>query len=122
MTTMLTSIAGNLPTTADIKFIDFWMLFCLTIPVLEIVLHTVEDHFIRKEKADTEQMSGSRRVSDTLLSVNMRTIKILPADSIEEEKESNQQDGLSEAGITKLVLKFIETIGNVVILVYIIAF
>ena len=30
------------------QFIDFWMLFCLTIPVLEIVLHTVEDHFIRK--------------------------------------------------------------------------
>jgi len=126
MTTMLTSIVGNLPTTADIKFIDFWMLFCLTIPVLEIVLHTVEDHFIRKEKADAEELSGSRRVSDTFLSVNMRTIKILPADSLEVDKESigeMEKDGAAtENNLTQLVLKFIETISNVVILLYIIAF
>ena len=94
-----------------------------------------------------------KKIQRICYSVNMRTIKILPADSIEEEKESTQQvqqvlswkwqlflmyhacprkqsflysyyksnifgkdivflqDGLSEAGLTKLVLKFIETIG-----------
>ena len=48
VTTMLTSIANDLPRTAGIKYIDFWMLFCLLIPVMEIILHTIEDHLIRK--------------------------------------------------------------------------
>ena len=48
VTTMLTSIANDLPRTAGIKYIDIWMLFCLLIPVMEIILHTIEDHFIRK--------------------------------------------------------------------------
>ena len=48
VTTMLTSIANDLPRTAGIKYIDIWMLFCLLIPVMEIILHTIEDYFIRK--------------------------------------------------------------------------
>ena len=52
VTTMLTSIANDLPRTAGIKYIDIWMLFCLLIPVMEIILHTIEDHFIRKYKKD----------------------------------------------------------------------
>ena len=35
------------PATAP-QFIDYWMLFSLTIPVMEILLHTLEDHFIRR--------------------------------------------------------------------------
>ena len=31
-----------------IKYIDIWLLFCLLIPVMEILLHTVEDHFNRR--------------------------------------------------------------------------
>ena len=52
VTTMLTSIANDLPRTAGIKYIDIWMLFCLLIPVMEIILHTIEDHFIRKYYRD----------------------------------------------------------------------
>lgn len=48
VTTMLTSLANDLPRSAGIKYVDIWLLFCLLIPVLEILLHTVEDHFIRR--------------------------------------------------------------------------
>ena len=41
LTTMLTNIANDLPRTAAIKFIDIWMLFSMTIPVMEIFLHTM---------------------------------------------------------------------------------
>ena len=47
VTTMLTSLANVLP-RSKIKYIDIWLLFCLLIPVLEILLHTVEDHFNRR--------------------------------------------------------------------------
>ena len=48
VTTMLTSLANDLPRSAGIKYIDIWLLFCLLIPVMEILLHTVEDHFNRR--------------------------------------------------------------------------
>ena len=48
LTTMLTSIADDLPRTGVIKYIDYWMLFSMTIPIMEILLHTIEDHFIRR--------------------------------------------------------------------------
>ena len=48
MTITTLIIVINIINSYPHQFIDFWMLFCLTIPVLEIVLHTVEDHFIRK--------------------------------------------------------------------------
>ena len=47
VTTMLTSLANVLP-RSKIKYIDIWLLFCLLIPVMEILLHTVEDHFNRR--------------------------------------------------------------------------
>ena len=47
VTTMLTSLANTLP-RSKIKYIDIWLLFCLLIPVMEILLHTVEDHFNRR--------------------------------------------------------------------------
>ena len=46
LTTMLTEITDDLPKTASVKFIDVWVIFSLIIPVLEIVLHKIEDsHF-----------------------------------------------------------------------------
>jgi hypothetical protein len=69
MTTMLTSISANLPTTADIKFIDIWMLFSLTIPVMEILLHTVEDHVVRRGRGEfgPPPRPAGRRPSVSLL-------------------------------------------------------
>ena len=48
VTTMLTSLSNELPRAAGFKYIDIWLLFCLLIPVMEILLHTVEDHFNRR--------------------------------------------------------------------------
>ena len=45
---MLTSLSNELPRAAGFKYIDIWLLFCLLIPVMEILLHTVEDHFNRR--------------------------------------------------------------------------
>ena len=36
----LISISDSLPTTANIKMVEVWMIFCLFMPFLEVVLQT----------------------------------------------------------------------------------
>ena len=40
MTTIFTSKIEELPPTSDMKMIDFWLIFCLVVPFLEISLRT----------------------------------------------------------------------------------
>ena len=43
LTTLFVSVSNSLPTTAYVKMIDVWLLFCLFIPFLEVILHTYMD-------------------------------------------------------------------------------
>jgi len=128
LTTMLTSISDDLPKTADVKYIDFWMLFSLCVPVFEILLHTVEDHLIRKandeEDEDSRPATGmARSNSDTWLAVNAKMIKVLPVEdhllSLEQVKETRHKSRKSH---TKWLLLYIEFIGHVLILVFMVLF
>ncbi len=38
LTTLFTSILNSLPKTANIKMMDIWLIFCLTIPFFEVIL------------------------------------------------------------------------------------
>ena len=40
MTTIFTSKIEELPPTSDMKMIDFWLIFCLVVPFLEVILRT----------------------------------------------------------------------------------
>ena len=49
LVTMFISVSNNLPTTAYVKMIDIWLIFNLTIPFIEVLLHTYMD-FLRDDK------------------------------------------------------------------------
>ncbi len=46
LTTLFVSIFNSLPHTANIKMMDVWLIFCLTIPFLEVMLQVVILFFI----------------------------------------------------------------------------
>ena len=111
------------------KYIDIWMLFSIIIPVLEILLHTVEDHYIRLEAAEggMAERQPARKQQQQLLTLNTKTIKILPLGP--EQEDEDEEEGRK---LTQWVLKRIEVsvgyadccqslslkfIGNVVILI-----
>ena len=41
MTTIFTSKIEELPPTSDLKMLDYWLIFSLVIPFLEVILRTV---------------------------------------------------------------------------------
>ena len=45
LVTMFISVSNNLPTTAYVKMIDIWLIFNLTIPFVEVLLHTYMDYY-----------------------------------------------------------------------------
>ena len=143
VTTMLTSLANVLP-RSKIKYIDIWLLFCLLIPVLEILLHTVEDHFNRRfeesKKRSNIRDSICREVKEKLIisnrkklrlerlmTIGKKKIKVLP---VEKNKHLDAEDADEEVDtveveatkLTQWVLTYIEFIGNFAILVFIITF
>ena len=40
MTTIFTSKIEELPPTSDLKMLDYWLIFCLIVPFLEVILRT----------------------------------------------------------------------------------
>ena len=40
LTTMFISISNDLPTTAYLKMMDYWLIFNLLLPFIEVLLHT----------------------------------------------------------------------------------
>jgi len=128
LTTMLTSISDDLPKTATVKYIDIWMLFSLFVPVMEILLHTIEDHLIRsvreQELEESRPPSRERSHSDTWLSVNTKVVKVLPVEDKKVWSEITEEgrDGQKRQDFKRWTLVYIEFIGNVVILVVMIVF
>ena len=44
-------LSQTLPVTSYFKMIDIWMLFTMTVPFLEVVLHTVKEVFKKSKPA-----------------------------------------------------------------------
>ena len=61
LTTIFIGVMEELPTTAYIKMIDVWLVFCQLIPFTEVILLTVKE-YKRKEAATGEEESGTNRL------------------------------------------------------------
>ena len=54
-------IASSLPTTAYVKMIDVFMIFTMTVPLLEIVGHTYAEH-LRLEISELDDLSDPPKI------------------------------------------------------------
>ena len=74
-------LSETLPVTSYFKMIDIWMLFSMTVPFLEVVLHTVKEVFKKSKPAHA------------CLSKQVDMVKVKPADEdqevVEEVKTGN---------------------------------
>ena len=43
LTTMFVGVSQSLPKTSSIKMVDYWLVFNLLIPFVEVLIHTYED-------------------------------------------------------------------------------
>ena len=54
MTTIFLSKMESLPSTADIKMVDIWLIFCQLVPLTEVLLLTVKEYFREDEREQIE--------------------------------------------------------------------
>ncbi len=59
LTTLFISISNSLPRTAYVKLIDIWLIFCLFIPFIEVLLHTITD-VLREDVREMKERSRNR--------------------------------------------------------------
>ena len=72
-------LAQSLPVTSYIKMIDIWMLFTMTVPFLEVVLHTTNEVFKRPPGSDKQ----------------VDVVRVKPAEQNEEEEEPKASSRVS---------------------------
>ena len=85
-------LSQSLPVTSYIKMIDIWMLFTMTIPFLEVVLHTIHEVF-----------------------KNKRTSQIVPATSVDmlEVNSGEEKEEVAKTNIVKLIMS--KVMGNLLL-------
>ena len=83
-------LSQSLPVTSYIKMIDIWLLFTMTIPFLEVVLHTTHEVF-----------------------KNKRTSNIVPEPSVLNVKSGKEEKKEEEAKIMKI--KLFKVMGNLML-------
>ena len=59
LATLFITINAELPTSSTIKWIDIWMLFALSFPFMEVILHTAMEWRVQKKSGFEE--NGIRR-------------------------------------------------------------
>ena len=70
-------LTQRLPVTSYIKMIDIWMLFTMTVPFLEVVMHTTNEVFVRR----ASHVGPDKRI-----------IGVKPAVELEEEELSKTRN------------------------------
>ena len=91
-------LSQSLPVTSYIKMIDIWMLFTMTIPFLEVVLHTTHEMF--------KNTKASQIVPET-------SMYVLEVDS-GEEKEEVARTNLMKLIMSKMMGNLMLPIGSLV--------
>ena len=62
LATLFITINAELPTSSTIKWIDIWMLFALSFPFMEVILHTAMEWMVQKKSGlDNVNENGIRR-------------------------------------------------------------
>ena len=65
LTTMFISVSNQLPKTSYIKMIDIWLIFNLTVPFVEVLLHTYKDSLREEEDRVVNKHGQPRMVGAT---------------------------------------------------------
>ena len=91
-------LSQSLPVTSYIKMIDIWMLFTMTIPFLEVVLHT------------TNEVSKRPRASHVALGPKVDLIEVKSASNGEEEMQ--EEEGNTNTSIRPTLTKLM---GNLML-------
>ena len=72
-------LSQSLPVTSYIKMIDIWMLFTMTIPFLEVVLHTTNEyknktksHIVPETRVDVVKVTSGEENEDTKTNNTMK--------------------------------------------------
>ena len=58
LATLFITINAELPTSSTIKWIDIWMLFALSFPFMEVILHTAMEWMVQK-KSGLKNVDGN---------------------------------------------------------------
>ena len=72
-------LSQSLPVTSYFKMIDIWMLFTMTIPFLEVVLHTTNEyknktksHIVPETRVDVVKVTSGEENEDTKTNNTMK--------------------------------------------------
>ena len=79
-------LSETLPVTSYFKMIDIWMLFTMTVPFLEVVLHTAKEVFKKSKPAHA------------CLSKQVDMVKVKPA---EDDQEVVRRSRLATTSLTR---------------------
>ena len=66
LTTLFISVSGSLPTTAYVKMIDIWLIFCQILPFCEVLLHTYIDKMRTEEDRDINHHGKPIKINENV--------------------------------------------------------
>ena len=92
-------LSQSLPVTSYIKMIDIWMLFTMTVPFLEVVLHTTNEVFKRP---------------NTILNKRVDVVRVKSAEEQEEEDEMLKMSNSMNFTIVRLTSRLGLPIGSLI--------
>ena len=99
LATMFISISNNLPTTSYLKMMDFWLIFTLLLPFIEVLLHT----YMERLDEDDDNHSESDPVVPFL--EDMANKHMLQ--KLNEAKEERQKQAKKKIQRKRLCKKFV---------------
>ena len=94
-------LSQGLPVTSYIKMIDIWMLFTMTVPFLEVVLHTTNEVF---KQPNTIHLGLDKRVD---------VVKVKSAKDQEEDEMAKMNASMSSA-VLRLTFRLLLPIGSLI--------
>ena len=70
LVTLFISVSDSLPKTSYIKMMDYWLIFTLILPFVEVLLHTYIESLNEDADGHGTKESEAEKVNELLLSVS----------------------------------------------------
>ena len=68
LTTMYVGVSQSLPKTSGIKMIDYWLIFNLMVPFIEVILHINKD--LKEKQEESQNKNDNSAVYPEVIKVN----------------------------------------------------
>ena len=101
LSALFISVLDSMPRTAYVKMIDIWLLFCLTIPLLEIIFHAILDKYRYELELEEEELLGISKLS--------RSLTLAPGGQVEKKRLNIKR--LQKLGVIGFPVMFIIFVG-----------